>query len=211
MTIVGVAGDVRHEAIAATAGFSVYAADAQYPDTWTHFVMRVHGDPLSAAEPAKAAVWSINPDQPVTELAPLARLALDTAWRQRAAALLLAGFSLLALGLAAVGVYAVTSHTVAQRTREIGVRMAFGARPRDILAEVLRDIGSTAAIGIVCGAAGALACGPLLRSLLYGVAPSDFVTFAVVPFVLACVSIGAALRPALRAARADPLVALRQE
>jgi putative ABC transport system permease protein len=130
---------------------------------------------------------------------------------QRASAYVLAGFGLAALVLAAVGIYGVLAYAVGQQTREIGVRMAMGARARDVLRMVGLSGLRLAAIGMALGAVGALAVTRLLASLLHGVTPKDPVTFAVVSLVLAGVAAVACYGPARRATRIDPLVALRDE
>jgi ABC-type antimicrobial peptide transport system permease subunit len=125
--------------------------------------------------------------------------------------LLLSGFAILALLLAAVGVYAVTAQAVAQRTREIGVRMAIGARAPDVLGMVLRQEMATVAVGVVAGLAGAVAATRVLAASLYEVGATDPVTFGAVAGLLAVVALLAALLPARRATRVDPMNALRSD
>ncbi|HEU4630091.1 MAG TPA: FtsX-like permease family protein, partial [Gemmatimonadaceae bacterium] len=124
---------------------------------------------------------------------------------------LLAGFAALALVLAAVGLYGVIAYAVAQRTREIGVRIALGARPQRVVAQVIRQAAVLAGIGIVLGLAGAVAATRVLRSLLYGVTPLDAPTFAAAAVLLTVTALLAAYAPARRAARVDPVTALRAE
>jgi putative ABC transport system permease protein len=125
--------------------------------------------------------------------------------------LLLGAFAAVAVMLAAIGISAVVANAVVRRTREIGVRMALGAGRRDVLGLVLRQGMLLVAIGLVAGLAGALALTRVLRSLLYGVSPTDLVTFAGVPLLLAAIALVAAYLPARRAAQVDPMVALRSE
>jgi ABC-type antimicrobial peptide transport system permease subunit len=184
----------------------------QSPQTWNHVVVRVaQGDPMQLADAARAAVWAINPQQPVTEMQPMRERMLDTAWQQRASAFLLAVFAALALALATVGIYGVTAYTVGQRRREFGVRRALGAQQRDLAMVVLREVGRTAAIGLATGLGLALLATRAVRPLLYGVAPFDAVTFAAVGLLLFGVALVASLGPAGRAARTDPVITLRLE
>jgi predicted permease len=212
LVVVGVAGDVRHESLTAPAGFDIYLSAMQSPQTWNHVVVRVaQGDPMQLADAARAAVWAINPQQPVTEMQPMRERMLDTAWQQRASAFLLAVFAALALALATVGIYGVTAYTVGQRRREFGVRRALGAQQRDLAMVVLREVGRTAAIGLATGLFLALLATRAVRPLLYGVAPFDAVTFAAVGLLLFGVALVASLGPAGRAARTDPVITLRLE
>jgi len=130
---------------------------------------------------------------------------------RRLTMILVAAFAALALALGAVGVYGVVAYTVARRTREIGVRMALGASARDVLAMVLREGGTLTGVGVALGVAGALASSRVLAGFLYGVTPTDAAVFVSVPAVLAIVALGACVVPALRAARVDPVTALRSE
>jgi ABC-type antimicrobial peptide transport system permease subunit len=135
----------------------------------------------------------------------------DSLARQRFASTMLGAFAAFALLLSAVGLYGVMSYLVSQSTRDIGVRIALGARPGDISRMVVRQGMELSAIGIVAGLAGAAAVTRVMASLLFGVSAMDAVTFAVVPGVLATVAIAATAIPALRATRVDPIVALREE
>jgi putative ABC transport system permease protein len=151
------------------------------------------------------------PNQPVSEVASMEQLMTKSLSRARFSMLLLSIFAGLALVLAAVGIYGVMAYTVAQRTREIGVRLALGAQQRDVLSMVLTGGGRLAAIGLSVGLVGSLAVNYLLRSQLYGVSSSDPVTYAMVAVLLGLVALAACYLPARRATRVDPLVALRYE
>ena len=164
---------------------------------------------MAAADSATRAIWALNPEQPVSDMRTMKDRLLDTAWQQRASAFLLGVFASLALALASVGIYGVTSYTVGQRLREFGVRRALGAQHADLALAVLRETGLTTGLGLAVGLALALASAAALRPLLFGVAPIAVATFIGAPFVLCLVSIAAALGPARRAARIDPLVALK--
>jgi putative ABC transport system permease protein len=208
--IVGVAGDVRHESIADPSGFAVYLPAAQAPNSWMHFIIRAATvDPMGLVDAATQAVRSINPQQPVNDVEAMQERALDTVWQQRAAAVLLSAFGAMALLLASIGIYGVVSYTVGQRMQEFGVRRALGASPLDLLGTVLADTAGAVVVGAVAGLAGSAGAAVAMRRLLFGVAPIDALTFVGVPVVLSLVAIAAALVPARRATRVDPLVALR--
>jgi ABC-type antimicrobial peptide transport system permease subunit len=153
----------------------------------------------------------VDPQQPVSDVRAMKDRMLDTAWQQRASAFLLAVFACLALALASVGIYGVRSYTVGQRLREFGVRRALGARHADLAMTVLRETGVTTGLGLAAGLSPALAASAAVRPLLYGVAPIDAATFIGVPLLLATVATAAALGPARRAARIDPLIVLRTD
>ena len=166
---------------------------------------------LQVGAALKSAVWSIDPDQPVLAVLPLEQLAAESVTLRRVSAILLGALSAVALFLAALGIYGVMAHSVAQRTHEIGVRMAVGARARDVVGLVLREGGRMAALGGALGLLAALALTRLLESLLFGVSPTDPASFAaVIAFLFACALLGCWL-PARRAARVDPVIALRYE
>lgn len=208
--VVGVVGDVRHTSVANPPGYDIYLPATQAPPVWSHVVLRVAGrDPMTAAEPARQAVWAINRFQPVTEMQPMSERALDTAWQQRAVAVVLATFSGVALVLAAVGIYSVTAYTVGQRRREFGVRRAIGAQQADLAWVVLRDVGRSALVGLAIGLAFAVVGLRAVRPLLFGVASVDPWSFGLAPLLLLLVTVAAALGPARRAAATDPLVSLK--
>jgi putative ABC transport system permease protein len=166
---------------------------------------------MQLADAARRAVWAINPQQPVTEMQSMRDRMLDTAWQQRASAFLLGVFAGLALALAAVGIYGVTAYTVGQRLREFGVRRALGAQRRDLALVVFRESGRAALAGLAVGLGAAMLAARAIRPLLYGVAPLDALTFAGVALLLLAVVLAASLVPASRAARADPVVTLRND
>jgi putative ABC transport system permease protein len=172
---------------------------------------RTDGDPDALNSAVRAAIWSIDPDQPVWKMRSMASLVRrDFAAPQFTMALTLA-FALIALLLAAVGVYGTMSYAVVQRTREVGIRMALGARREEVVRLVLRRGLGVIAIALAVGLAAALGLAPLLRRQLFGVVPLDPVTFLAVPLVLTGVALVACYVPARRAARVDPVVALRVE
>jgi putative ABC transport system permease protein len=209
--IIGVVGDVKEGAIDKEPFPTVYYIHAHQALTQMIFVLRAEGDPLSLAEPARHVIRALDPAQPVAEMAPMETIVRETFARQRFSAILLAGFSLVALLLAAVGIYGVLAYTVTARTREFGVRVALGAEPGRIVSLVLRTGARLVFAGWVAGLAGATALTGLLKSMLFGVGAHDAATFLAVPLVLAVVALFAAFLPARRAARMDPVEALRAE
>jgi len=171
--------------------------------------VRTAADPMRLAPALRNAVLELDPDQPVSRVVAMSRRLSDSIAPQRFSALLLGIFALVALALAAVGIYGVISFSVTRRTHEIGVRLALGARRNDVLGMVVLDAVGLALIGVAIGVAGGLALTRLLGSLLYGVSATDPVIFAAVSLVLTAVAALASFLPARRAARVDPIVALR--
>ena len=159
----------------------------------------------------RSEVESIDKDQPVYNIRTLEQLLSRSVATRRFTMLLLAVFAFVALVLAGVGIYGVIAYSVSQRTREIGIRMALGARSQDVLGIVVGEGLKLAAVGVAIGLAGSLALTRLMSSLLYGVSTTDFQTFIGVSLLLTFVSLLASYIPARRATRCDPLVALRYE
>lgn len=206
--IVGVVADVRDISIDSPAPAEIYFPGFTRVST---LVVRSTADPASSTATVRNAVFAVDPSQPIFEVQTASQLVDHSIARQRFAATLLGLFSLLALILAAGGIYGVTSYAVAARTREIGVRMALGAHPRDVLQMILRQEMLGAAIGIAIGSVCALAVTKLLSSMLYGIATTDPMTYAGVCIVLAGAAFMACYIPARRAMRVDPMTALRFE
>ncbi len=173
--------------------------------------LRTGSDPLSLARAAKAAVWSADKELPITDVKTMDQIVAGLLARQRFDALLLGLFALLALLLAALGIYGVTAYSAAQRTHEIGIRMAVGADPAGILRLVARRGMALVLAGGCLGLIGVFSLTRLLRGLLYGVSPLDPVAIAIAGFLLAAVSLLACTMPARRAARLDPMAALRRD
>jgi putative ABC transport system permease protein len=174
-------------------------------------VVRTRGEPLALAPAVRAEVRGIDADLPVYEIKSMDELLSAMIAQRRFSMALLGTFAGLALLLGVVGVYGVTSYLVAQRTREVGLRLALGAQPRALVRMVVRQGMGVAAVGIALGLAGALALTRLMAGLLYGVSPRDAATLLGVTAVLAIATFVANYVPARRAARVDPLVALRDE
>jgi len=175
------------------------------------FAVRTEGNPLSYAEPARRIIRRLDPLQPIADVQTMDAILGENSARQKFSAVLLAGFSISALLLAAVGIYGVLAYSVAQRTREIGLRAALGAEPGRIVGLVVGTGAGAVIGGAIMGMTGALALTGLLKSLLYGIGPHDPWTFVMAPAVLLMVALVAAYVPARRAARLDPMDALRTE
>jgi predicted permease len=216
-TIVGVVGDVRHRGLDAEPRPEIYLPYAQFPaGTGTpqrtmRIALRSAGDPIQLTGALRAAVAELDPDLPVGEIQTMEEALGVWAAERRLTMMLVGAFALLALALGAVGVYGVMAHLVVQRTREIGIRMALGAVPREILALVLSQGAWLALLGIAAGLAGALAVTRLLAGLLFGVGPTDPITFLATAGALAVVAGAASVLPAVRAVRTDPVDALRSD
>ena len=214
-TVVGVVGDTKQYSLGEPPSPAMYLPYAQAPATFLMqditLVLRAGADSLALASAARRAVQAVDPDLPVFDVATMDQLVYRSASAPRFNTALLGIFAALALVLAAVGIYGVMSYAVAQRTHEIGVRVALGAEASDILRQVVRQGMLPAVIGIATGIAGAWGVTRFLSSLLFGVRPTDPMTFTLVPVLLAAVGVLACLLPARRATKVDPVVALRYE
>jgi putative ABC transport system permease protein len=216
-TVVGVVADMRQDGLDAPPFPELYAPLDQVGRgnltfMWPQqLVVRTSGDPLALGPAVRRAVWDIDPDQPVSSVRPMSEI-LDAELASRSTQLtLIAAFALLALVLAAVGLYGTLSYTVSQSTPEIGLRMALGAERRTVVRSVVRSALGTAVLGIGVGLVAAFALTRTIASFLYGVSPTDLATAAVVTGVLLVVTALAAFVPARRAASVDPVTALRAE
>jgi putative ABC transport system permease protein len=207
--VVGVAGDVRDRQLDAAPQPMVYLPYDQVAVSTTTLLLRAAGDPAAFAPAVRAAVWSLDPGLPVPEVTPLARNRDALVAAPRFRALLLGCFAATALLLAALGVYSVMAHAVAQRTREIGVRMALGARPAAVAREVLRRGLALTAVGLGLGLAGSVAAGRVAASLLYETSPGDPLTLAGVACLVVATALAATWLPSRRATRVDPVESLR--
>jgi ABC-type antimicrobial peptide transport system permease subunit len=174
-------------------------------------VVRTSGDPLAPAGAVRRELRALDPSLPAPEFRTMERVVAESVARPRFLATLLTLFAAAALSLAAVGTYGLLSYTVAQRTREIGVRIALGARPRDVLEMVVGRALTLAGLGVTLGVGGAFALTRFLESQLFEVGAGDPATFAAVALLLAGTALLASLAPARRAARLDPMAALRAE
>ena len=191
--------------------FYLPASQARYSMDAMTFVLRAQGDPGSLARSVRDAVRALAPQSPVFQMATMDDVISDSLTTRRLVLVLLVAFALLALGLSAAGVYGVMSYGVSQRTREIGIRLALGARGGDVLTMVLGGVARVLAIGIALGLVASALLTRGLESMLYGVAALDPVTFASVPAIIALVGLVAGAVPAVRAARVDPLESMRAD
>jgi putative ABC transport system permease protein len=208
--IVGVVRDIN-QGEAGKVTPQIYVSYLQQPWLSASLLVRGSGDPVSARRAVQEAIWKVDKTQPASR-AEMAETALANALGEpRLYTLLLGGFAVLALALAGVGIYGVMSYTVAQRTQEIGIRMALGARPRDVLVMVVGQGLKLLVAGITFGLLGAFALTRLLSSLLFRVSATDPLTYAAVVALLAIVALLACYVPARRATRVDPMIALRYE
>ena len=209
--IVGVARDVRFLGLAAAPQPAFYRPSAQFPLGQMTLLARADGDVTALAAAARNAVWSLDPDLPVTNTSTMEQHVANAIAQPRFTMLLIGLFGTLGLGLAALGVYGVQSHYVARRSHEIGVRVAIGARAQDVVGLVVGRGARLTLVGLVLGLAGAAAVSRLMSSVLFEVRPVDAVTFVGVALSLGTVTLAASYVPARRAVRLDPITALRQE
>jgi len=209
--IVGVVGDVRPNGLDSAPRLEVYLPYAQSPASLVTWVVRTTGDPLKELGAIKEKIREGNPTQTFLSIATMDQLVDRTISQRRFNLMLLGSFAALALILAAVGLYGLISYTTAQRTHEIGIRMALGAQTGDVLKLVIGQGIKLALIGVLIGMGGALAVTRLMRSLLFGVSAIDPLTFVVVAVSLTLVALVACWAPARRAAKVDPMIALRAE
>jgi putative ABC transport system permease protein len=206
--IIGVVGDIRHRSLERKPAAAMYLPTY---DGWLNVVIRTKGDPLAITAAVRKEVQAIDPDQPIAAVKTMDQWLGTAVAAPRYRTSLLGLFAALALVLAATGIYGVMSYSVTQRTHEIGVRMALGARQLDVLKLVVRQGMVLVLIGVGLGLAGAVALTRVLASLLFGVTAKDPLTFVAVATLLALVAFVACYIPARRATKVDPLVALRYE
>jgi putative ABC transport system permease protein len=210
-TIVGVVGEVKHERLDASTRKSVYLPHAQVSIGGSRLAIKTTGKPESLIGAVRNQVRELDPDLPVTRIMTMNEVVARSVWQQRLYTVLFGAFASVALILATVGIYGVMSYAVTQRTREIGLRMALGAQRTDVLKLVVGQGVVVTAIGLGVGLAAAVGLTRLMSSLLFGVTATDPITFAAVSVLLAGVALGACLVPARRAAKVDPMIALRYE
>jgi putative ABC transport system permease protein len=213
LQIVGVAGDTASIDLAAPPPAIIYTANDQGPSTFLNYIVRTAGEPVAFVGAARAALQAMDPQLPMIQPQSLEEVANQSpsVFLRRYPSYLIGCFAALALILAVVGLYGLISHMVLQRTREIGIRVALGAQRRDVLRMVLHQGIRATLAGVGIGVVAGLALTRLLRSLLYGVTPGDWMTFLGVAILLLIVALVACAIPARRAMRVDPIVALRYE
>jgi predicted permease len=211
LEVVGVVGDVRLGQIEFDTRATMYWPLAQHGRLSTYLVVRTSGDPSAMVPSLRAAIREVDPNVPVSSLRPMSDVVSSSLAQNRFRTLLLGAFAGVAMLLAALGLYGVLAQLVGRRTHELGVRIALGADRANILAWVLRYGMRLTVIGVVLGLGGAAATTQVVRGVLFGIEPLDPVTFAATTIVLMLVALAAALLPAWRATRVDPVESLRTE
>ena len=209
--VVGVVGDVRHRGLDVDTRPEMFFPHPQAPSRQMTLAVRASGDPLALAGPLRERVRELDRDQPVGNVKTMETWVAESVASRRFSVLLLGVFACVAAGLAALGLYGVVSYSVAQRTHEIGLRVALGARPRDVLRLVIRQGMILTLLGTAVGLLAALALTRVMSGLLFGVGATDAATFVTVPLLLVAVALLACYLPARRATKVDPMVALRHE
>jgi len=211
MTIVGVVGDVQHDAFDREPRRMMFVPYQQAPALSMDIGVRTVGDPLLVGPAVTQAIRAIDPEQPITSMMTMAKAIHNQAIGLNYMAVLMGVFGFIALGLSAIGVYGVMAHLVSEQTHEIGIRIALGASGQNVLRMVFGRGMLTALAGILVGLPIAYALARLVASLIYGVTPSDPITFTAIPFALLVTAALAIYIPARRATKIDPIVALREE
>jgi putative ABC transport system permease protein len=209
--VVGVVGDARINAIGREARMAMYAAYYQFPSGRLRLAVRTAGAPEAVTRTVRRLIAARDPEVPIEKLVPMEALISGSMRQQRVTTIALAAFSIVAMLLAAIGLYGVLAYFVSQRAREIGLRVALGAGSRAVLRMVLARAGLIVGAGMAAGLGASLAGGRLLGGLLYGVEANDPPTLAAVSLALAVVALSASVVPAWRAAHIDPMTALRNE
>jgi putative ABC transport system permease protein len=209
--IAGVAGDMLQRNLAEPARPAVYFSSTQAMWDTMGIVVRTTGDPMAMQGVLRAKLKEIDPSLPLANVRPLDHWLSNSTARPKFQSTLLSVFSGLALLLAGIGIYGVISYSVAQRTAEIGIRVALGAVKADVLRMILTQGLKLVAGGVAAGIVGAFLLGSAISSMLYGIQPRDAATLILVPLALALIAVIACLLPAIRAARVDPIKALRCE
>ncbi len=209
--IVGVVRATRHFGLEAPQKAEIYLPQQQAPSPFMQLVVRTEGDPAALIRPIRDEIASLDPDQAAFAFETMESLIAEASARRRFQTALVSGFAALAMLLAAIGVYGVMGHIVTQRSREIGVRLALGARSEDVVRMVLGSGLRMTLYGVAAGLAGAFALSGILAGFLFGVSPLDPATYVVVPTLLVLVAMLATYLPSRAAAKLDPLVVLREE
>jgi putative ABC transport system permease protein len=209
--VIGVVGDARHSGLDKEAPPQVYVPFGQNPSQYLNLVVRSDAKPAALVAAVRDAVRSIDKDQPIDRITTMPELLAQSVAEPRFYTGLLTSFALIAFALAALGIYGVISYSVTQRTHELGIRIALGADPRNVLKLVLGRGMVLTLIGVSIGLVGSLALTRLMSGLLFGISPTDPATFALATLLLTGVALVACYVPARRATRVDPMVALRYE
>ncbi len=210
-TVVGVVRHIRHRSLLENLTDQVYFAERQIQRNPMAYVVKTSGDPAAIAGTVRQIVAALDPQLPVYDIRPLDEYVVSARAAQRFATILAAAFAIVALLLAAVGVYGVIAYAVTRRRYEFGVRLALGARPKQVTALVVREGGTLAAVGLVLGLAGAGIAAQLLQSQLFGVTPRDALSYIVGIVAIAASALLACWLPARRASAIAPVEALRTD
>lgn len=210
-TVVGVVGAAKQFALNETPLLQAYIAHAQRPQIFTAIAVRTTDDPLHLANAVRDAIWRADRDQPVWGVRTMSQLLDSAVGSPRMIVDLMAGFAVVALLLAAIGIYGVLSYTMAQRTHEMGIRMALGAEGQRVVWMIVREGMALVGVAVALGTVASLGAARLLRAQLFGVGTSDPLTFIVVAALLSAVALAACYLPARRASRVDPTEAMRTE
>jgi putative ABC transport system permease protein len=209
--VVGVVGNIKHQALDAQSRGHLYLPSAQLPAPMMSIVLRTEDDPIAHATEVRQLVWSLDRDQPISQVSSMDQVIAQSVSQPRFNTILFGVFAIVALFLAVVGVYGVMAYSVTQRTNEIGIRMSLGARQREVLQMIVGQGLSLTGVGVGIGLVLAGWLTRLMAGLLFGIGALDVVTFAGVALLLALLGFLASYVPARRATRVDPIVALRQE
>ena len=209
--VIGVVADVRYDGVEAPVGPDLYISDALYGTESRYVALRTEPGRPAPLDAVRRELQVMDPDLPMYDVRPMDDRIGAAVSRTRFAAVMLAAFAGIALVLALVGVYGVAAGAAAARTREIGIRMALGARAGRVVRDLVRDVAVLAAVALLIGVPAALAAARVLRSLLYEVGPNDPITFVAVGAIVAATALLASWAPARRAARTDPMIVLRHE
>ena len=210
-TVVGVVGDMHRDGVTRNPVSEIFLPLPQHPARGMDLVVRTSADPSSFAAAVRSAIWSVDKTAPVVNVSTLEDALREQVAPRRFQTLLLSLFAVLAVILSAIGIYGLIHYSVAQRTHEIGIRMALGAQPLEVIRLVLGQGGKAALLGTVIGFGGALSVSRVLSSQLFGITATDPLTFMAVALLLCLAALTACYIPARRAMRVDPIVALRYE
>jgi putative ABC transport system permease protein len=210
-SIVGIVGDVNHYDLETPADLQAYVPHTQWTDSYMQLIVRTAVEPGTLIGPVRQAIHALDPDMPLYKVSSMRQLISASMAQRRFTLLLIAVFATVALLMAAIGLYGVMAYSVTQRRQEIGIRMALGADAGDVQKLVISRGMKLMLFGVVIGLGGALALTRLLRSLLFGVSATDPITFTAIPLLLMSVGLLACYLPARRAAKVEPMIALRSE
>jgi hypothetical protein len=211
MTVVGVLGNIRHSSLESGYSNQVWMSYTQPAFGPQQLLIRTSVPPASLASVVRSRIRELDPKLPVASMKTMADLRGRTLAERRFSMQLLVEFAVVALMLCSLGIYGLLAQIVGQRTREIGVRLALGARPSDVVRNVVGGTAAAVALGAVAGAGAAVALSRLIRGMLFRISPTEPAVYAAIVGIIVAVSLVAAWLPARRAAGLDPLVALRQD